>query len=66
MYLWHSPKVDCISEMKINCDLFCISLDLCYLCSRVMQMNNKIVNIVLAVIAVCLLALCVASVMNVK
>ena len=31
-----------------------------------MQMNNKIVNIVLAVIAVCLLALCVASVMNVK
>ena len=52
--------------MKINRDLFCISLDLCYLCSRVMQMNNKIVNIVLAVIAVCLLALCVASVMNVK
>ena len=39
---------------------------LCYLCSRVMQMNNKLVNIVLAVIAVCLLALCVASVMNVK
>jgi len=31
-----------------------------------MQMNNKIINIVLAVIAVCLLALCVASVMNVK
>ena len=31
-----------------------------------MQMNNKIVNIVLAVIAACLLALCVASVMNVK
>ena len=29
-------------------------------------MNNKIVNIVLAVITVCLLALCVASVMNVK
>ena len=37
-----------------------------YLCTQVMQMNNKIVNIVLAVIAVCLLALCVASVMNVK
>ncbi len=31
-----------------------------------MQMNNKIVNIVLAVIAACLFALCVASVMNVK
>jgi hypothetical protein len=31
-----------------------------------MQMNNKIVNIVLAVIAMGLLALCVASVMNVK
>ena len=31
-----------------------------------MQMNNKIINIVLAVIAVSLLALCVASVMNVK
>jgi hypothetical protein len=29
-------------------------------------MNNKIVNIVLAVIAMGLLALCVASVMNVK
>ena len=37
-----------------------------YLCTQVMQMNNKIVNIVLAVIAVCLLALCVARVMNVK
>ena len=29
-------------------------------------MNNKIVNIVLAVIVMGLLALCVASVMNVK
>ncbi len=24
-------KVGCISEMKINCDLFCISLDFHYL-----------------------------------
>jgi hypothetical protein len=31
-----------------------------------MHINNKLVNIVLAVIAACLLALCVASVMNVK
>ena len=31
-----------------------------------MRINNKIVNIVLALIAVCLLALCIASVMNVK
>ena len=26
-------KIGCISEMKINQDLFCISLDLHYLCS---------------------------------
>ena len=31
-----------------------------------MHINNKLVNIVLAVIAACLFALCVASVMNVK
>ena len=31
-----------------------------------MQINNKLINILLALIAVCLLALCVASVMNVK
>ena len=33
-YLWHSPKVGFISEMKINRDLFCISLDLHYLCTQ--------------------------------
>ena len=31
-----------------------------------MHINNKLVNIFLALIAACLLALCVASVMNVK
>ena len=30
--LW--PKIGCISEMKINLDLFCISLDLHYLCTH--------------------------------
>ena len=29
-----SSKVGCISEIKINGDLFCISLDLHYLCTR--------------------------------
>ena len=27
-----SPKVGCISEIKININLFCISLNLHYLC----------------------------------
>ena len=31
-----------------------------------MQINNKLINILLALIAACLLALCIASVMNVK
>ena len=31
-------KIGCISEMKINRDLFCISLDLHYLCIQVQPM----------------------------
>lgn len=31
-----------------------------------MQINNKLINILLALIAACLLVLCVASVMNVR
>ena len=31
-----------------------------------MQINNKLINILLASIAACLLVLCVASVMNVR
>ena len=29
-----ASKIGCISEIKINLNLFCISLDLHYLCSR--------------------------------
>ena len=32
-------KIGCISEMKINQDLFCISLDLHYLCRRMSGKN---------------------------
>ena len=32
-------KIGCISEAKINRDLFCVSLDLHYLCSR-KRINN--------------------------
>ncbi len=41
----HNSKTGCFSEIKINCDLFCISLDLHYLCTQinveVMEIKNQ-------------------------
>ena len=35
-----TPKIGCISKIKINADLFCILLDLHYLCSAIQQSSR--------------------------
>jgi hypothetical protein len=45
--------------MALYC-FFCLPLQ------TVMQFNNKLTNIILALIAVALLAVCIASVMNAR
>ena len=33
-------KIKCTSELKINTDLFCTSLDCCYLCREIQKSLN--------------------------